>query len=115
MYLAILVDGIDVALKINSTVIMNSLVLFSKDHQPTIFTTFSNATVKHYVNDDFYSGAAHQNVGDNEFTFIGGLVMLVQYAEGNVCQHIYTVQNYHKASLAIAKCSRCYPVMMVLY
>lgn len=93
---------------------MDKLVLFSKYHQETIGTTFSNATVRHYSSDDFYSNTAHKNIGDDDFTFIGGLNMLMQYAEGNVYQHIYTVQNYSKASLATAKWSRCYLVMIEL-
>lgn len=93
---------------------MSNLVLFSKDYQPTIHTTFSSATVIHYITNDFYSDAAHANVGDDEFTFLGGLNMLIQSGDGNKYRHMYVVNNWRKSEFAIAKLSGMFPVMIEL-
>jgi hypothetical protein len=93
---------------------MNNLVLFSTDYQPTIFTTFSSATVKHYITNDFYSDAAHANVGNDEFAFLGGLNMLIQSTEDSLYPYMYVVNNWKKSEYAVAKLSGMYPVMIEL-
>ncbi len=95
-------------------IILNNLILFSKQHQPTINTTFSSATVIHYHSDDFYSDAAHANVSDDEFTFPGGLNMLIQSGNGNKFRHMYVVNNWKKSEYAVAKLSGLFPVMIEL-
>jgi hypothetical protein len=93
---------------------MINLVLFSTDYQPTIHTTFSSATILHYHSDDFYTDAAHANVGNDEFTFLGGLNMLIQSGNGNKYRHMYVVNNWKKSEYAVAKLSGLFPVMIEL-
>ncbi len=95
-------------------IVLNNLVLFSHHYQPTIFTTFSSATILNYHSDDFYTDTAHANVSDDEFTFLGGLNMLIQSGNGNKYCHIYVVNNWKKSEYAVAKLSGMYPVMIEL-
>jgi hypothetical protein len=93
---------------------MPTLVLFSKDYQPTIHTTVRTATVKYYHSDDIYSDAAHANVGDDQFAFYGGLNMLIQSIYGNKYNHMYVVNHWKKSEFAVAKLSGLFPVMVEL-
>jgi hypothetical protein len=93
---------------------MSTLVLFSTQYQPTIHKTFSSATVIHFIINDFYSDAAHANVGNYEFTFLGGLNMLIQSTEDSLYPYMYVVNNWKKSEYAVAKLSGMYPVMIEL-
>jgi hypothetical protein len=92
-----------------------NLILFSSiEHESTIHTTFSSATVKYYHSDDFYSDAAHANVSDDEFTFLGGLNMFIQSTEDSLYPYMYVVNNWKKSEYAVAKLSGMYPVIIEL-
>jgi hypothetical protein len=91
-----------------------NLVLFSQDYQTTIHRTFSSATVKYYHSDDFYSDAAHANVSDDEFTFLGGMNMLIQSTEDSLYPYMYVVNNWKKSEYAVAKLSGLFSVMIEL-
>ena len=93
---------------------MTNLVLFSHHYQPTIHKTFSSTSVIHYHSDDFYSNVAHANVADDEFTFLGGLHMLIQSMEDIKYQHMYVVDHWKKSEFAVAKLSGMFPVMIEL-
>jgi len=95
---------------------VTNLILFSHNHQEIIHTTFSNATVRHYPPGYFQLGQDHDFdfTYDGERSFIGGLNILVQFAEDNRCQHIYIIDQWNDKNITMARLSGYYPVMIEL-